>query len=309
MQTTTQPRDATDAQKQQVRKPVVTAGEIVATNLSKSYGAGPFTKTVVKDCSFTIERNKLTVMIGPSGCGKSTLIRLLAGFEKPSGGTLKLDGQPITGPGKDRLVVFQESALFPWMTTYDNIMYGPRARGDDTKENRSLAEFLLDKVGLRQFRAKYPTQLSGGMQRRAELARAMINNPKVMILDEPFRGLDAMSKELMWEYYAGLFEESRRTNFFVTTDIDEAVFLADRLIVMTNIPTRVRAVIDVNIPRPRALVNIFDNEEANNVKMKALSLLHEEAMKSFSGGSKAAADFVEAYAKRSGNSTLHGDLA
>lgn len=275
-------------------------GEIVVRGVTKSYGAGPFAKTVVKDCSFTIERNKLTVMIGPSGCGKSTLIRLLAGFEKPSGGTLKLDGQPITGPGKDRLVVFQESALFPWMTTYDNIMYGPRARGDDTKENRSLAEFLLDKVGLRQFRAKYPTQLSGGMQRRAELARAMINNPKVMILDEPFRGLDAMSKELMWEYYAGLFEESRRTNFFVTTDIDEAVFLADRLIVMTNIPTRVRAVIDVNIPRPRALANIFDNEEANNVKMKALSLLHEEAMKSFSGGSKAAADFIDAYSKRSG---------
>ena len=138
------------------------------------------------------------------------------------------------------------------------------------------------------------------MQRRAELARAMINNPDVMILDEPFRGLDAMSKELMWEYYSGLYEESHRTNFFVTTDIDEAIFLADRLIVMTNIPTQVRATLEVDIPRPRRLANAFDSERANEIKMQALSLLHEEAMKSFSGGSRAAADFIEAYAKRTG---------
>ena len=279
-------------------KAPATAGEIRVSNVTKSYGTGVFTKAVVQDCSFTIERNKLTVMIGPSGCGKSTLIRLLAGFEKPTSGTITIDGKPITGPGKDRLVVFQESALFPWMTTYDNIMYGPRARGEDTPEARKQAEFLLEKVGLKAFRKKYPPQLSGGMQRRAELARAMINNPDVMILDEPFRGLDAMSKELMWEYYAGLFEESHRTNFFVTTDIDEAIFLADRLIVMTNTPTKVRATLEVNIPRPRRLANTFDNDHANQVKMQALSLLHEEAMKSFSGGSRAAADFVEAYSKR-----------
>ncbi len=283
------------------RKAPLTAGEIAVDNISKSYGAGLFTKTVVKDCSFRIERNKLTVMIGPSGCGKSTLIRLLAGFEKPTSGSITIDGKPITGSGKDRLVVFQESALFPWMTTYDNIMYGPRARGEDNQASRDQAEFLLEKVGLRAFRNKYPPQLSGGMQRRAELARAMINNPEVMILDEPFRGLDAMSKELMWEYYASLFEESRRTNFFITTDIDEAIFLADRLIIMTNIPTKVRATLEVNVPRPRKLSDIFDNEHANEVKMQALSLLHEEAMKSFSGGSRAAADFVEAYSRRSGN--------
>jgi NitT/TauT family transport system ATP-binding protein len=274
------------------------AGEIQLLQVSKSYGAEHFAKEVVQECTFTIERNKLTVMIGPSGCGKSTLIRLLAGFEKPSSGSIAIDGRPVTGPGRDRLVLFQETALFPWMTTHENIMYGPRARGDDTPEVRDQARFLLDKVGLTAFRDKYPTQLSGGMQRRAELARAMINNPKVMILDEPFRGLDAMSKELMWEYYAALYEESRRTNFFVTTDIDEAIFLADRLLIMTNIPTRVRAVIDVGIPRPRKLADLFDNERANQVKMEALSLLHQEAMKSFSGGSKAAADFVEAYSRR-----------
>jgi NitT/TauT family transport system ATP-binding protein len=253
----------------------------------------------VKDCDFTVERGKLTVMIGPSGCGKSTLIRLLAGFEFPDTGSIHLDGQPITGPSRDRLVLFQESALFPWMTTWDNILYGPRARGEVTRQTLEFAEFLLNKVGLQDFRHKYPTQLSGGMQRRAELARAMINNPQIMILDEPFRGLDAMTKELMWEYYANLFEESGRTNFFVTTDIDEAVFLADRLLIMTNIPTRVRAVIEVDVPRPRKLSEMVTSDRANAVKMQALAILHEEAMKSFSRGSKAAADFVEAYARRS----------
>lgn len=279
-------------------KPVIEAGEILVENVNQSYGTLQFRKDIVKDCSFKIERAKLTVMIGPSGCGKSTLIRLLAGFEKPDSGAITINGKPVVGPDRDRLVLFQESALFPWMTTYDNILYGPRARGEVTKDTLELAEFLLDKVGLKDFRKKYPTQLSGGMQRRVELARAMINNPQVMILDEPFRGLDAMTKELMWEYYSSLYEENRRTNFFVTTDIDEAIFLADRLLIMSNIPTRVRAVLDVDVPRPRKLVDIVENDRANEIKMQALSILHEEAMKSFSRGSKAAADFVEAYSRR-----------
>jgi NitT/TauT family transport system ATP-binding protein len=272
--------------------------EIQARNVGKSYGAGKFAKTVIHDCSFSVERGKLTVMIGPSGCGKSTLIRLLAGFERPTAGTITIGGRPVTEPGRDRLVLFQETALFPWMTTYDNIMFGPRARMEAGAESRRKAEFLLDKVGLGAFRRRYPTQLSGGMQRRAELARAMINEPKVMILDEPFRGLDAMTKKLMQEYYAKLYEETRRTTFFVTTDIDEAIFLADRILVMTNVPARVRAVLEVNLPRPRRLEDVIENDEANLIKMQALSLLHEEAMKSFARGSKAAADFIDAYSKR-----------
>ena len=274
--------------------------EVVVKNVGKAYGAEKFAKTVVHNCSFTIERGKLTVMIGPSGCGKSTLIRLLAGFERPNSGDISVDEQSITGPSVDRLVVFQESALFPWMTTYDNIMYGPRARGADTPEMRAFAETLLQKVGLAAFRKKYPSQLSGGMQRRAELARSMINEPKVMILDEPFRGLDAMTKRLMQEYFANLFNEFRRTTFFVTTDIDEAIYLADRILIMTNIPTQVRASIDVNLPRPRNVENVTESDEANAIKMQALALLHEEAMKSFARGSKAAADFIEAYSKRIG---------
>ena len=281
-----------------VAPPEVQAGEVKVTGVSKSYGAGKIRKDVVRDCGFTIERGKLTVMVGPSGCGKSTLIRLLAGFEQPTTGTIELDGKAVTGPSRELLVLFQETALFPWMTTWNNILYGPRARGELTRETIQFAEFLLAKVGLKDFRDKYPLQLSGGMQRRDELARAMINNPRVMILDEPFRGLDAMTKELMWEYYSGLYEENRRTNFFVTTDIDEAVFLADRLLVMSNIPTQVRAVIEVDLPRPRRLADIVQNDRANDIKKQALSILHAEAMRSFSRGSKAAADFVEAYLKR-----------
>jgi NitT/TauT family transport system ATP-binding protein len=273
-------------------------GEIEVSHVSKSYGDARFRTEVVRDCSFKIERSKLTVMIGPSGCGKSTLIRLLAGFETPDSGSVTINGQPVSGPGRDRLVLFQESALFPWMNTWDNVMYGPRARGEASRETTDMAEFLLNKVGLAQFRRKYPAQLSGGMQRRAELARAMINNPEVMILDEPFRGLDAMTKELMWEYYSRLYEENRRTNFFVTTDIDEAVFLADRMLVMSNIPTQVRAVIDVDLPRPRRLADMIESDRANDIKKQALSILHAEAMRSFSRGSRAAADFVDAYLKR-----------
>jgi len=275
-----------------------TGGEITVSKLSKIYGAGEFAKPVVQNCSFTIERGKLTVMIGPSGCGKSTLIRLLAGFERPSGGNITIGGKPVTGPGLDRLVVFQETALFPWMSTYDNIMFGPRARGEDTPEMRAIAEALLQKVGLDGFRKKYPSQLSGGMQRRAELARSMINRPDVMILDEPFRGLDAMTKRLMQEYFANLYEEFRRTTFFVTTDIDEAIYLADRILIMSNIPTQVREMIDVDLPRPRHVEDITENDSANAIKMRALGLLHEEAMKSFARGSKAAADFIDAYARR-----------
>ena len=273
-------------------------GKIVVQSVSKSYGSGTFAKIVVRECSFTVEPGKLTVMIGPSGCGKSTIIRLLAGFERPSAGSMTIDGKPIVAPGLDRLVLFQETALFPWMTTFGNIMFGPRARAESGSEPRRMAEFLLDKVGLAAFRRRYPTQLSGGMQRRAELARAMINEPKIMILDEPFRGLDAMTKTLMQEYYGKLYNETRRTTFFVTTDIDEAIFLADRILVMTNTPARVRAVLDVDLPRPRRPEDLVENDHANQIKMEALSLLHDEAMKSFARGSKAAADFIDAYSKR-----------
>lgn len=270
---------------------------IEVKSVSKSYDSGRFAKPVIADCSFVAPKHKCTVIIGPSGVGKSTLIRLIAGFEKPSRGEILTKGKIVNGPGPDRLVMFQESALFPWMTAEQNIAYGPRAR-QDRHDLRGRIKFLLEKTGLVAAKRRYPAQLSGGMQRRAELARALINEPEIMILDEPFRGLDAMTKKLMLEYYVALSKKVPRTNLFVTTDIDEAILLADRLIVMSAAPMRVRKIIDIDLPRPRQLQSLLLDDAANALKLEALSLLHEEAMKAFAGGSRAAGDFIEAYRKR-----------
>ena len=194
--------------------------------------------------------------------------------------------------------MFQETALFPWMTTYKNVVYGPTVQRQRAKaEIAGAAERLLDKVGLREFRDKYPTQLSGGMQRRAELARAMINDPLLMLLDEPFRGLDAMTRELMQEYFLRLYEDKKQTVLFVTSEIDEAIFLADTLVLMSNRPGRIIKTIEVTLPRPRE-AKILTSPEYLRYKEEALEILHAEALKAFEGGSKAAADFVEAYGQR-----------
>lgn len=271
-------------------------GQMEITSITKSYGVGPLRQVVVEECSFTLESGKLSVLIGPSGCGKTTLINLLAGYDKIESGRITLDGVPVKGPGKDRLVVFQETALFPWMTTLQNVMYGPLVRREkNSKELEREAMELLRKVGLSEFRDKYPTQLSGGMQRRAELVRALINRPKIMMMDEPFRGLDAMTRELMQEYYVRLFEESQLTNLFITSEIEEAIFLADRLIILSNRPARIRTVMEINLPRPRDF-KILTSREYLRYKQEALEVLHEEAMKAFTAGSMASvSDFLEAY--------------
>ena len=288
------------------RKPISTAapasdarrGRIEVRGVSKSYGVGPYARQVVKNCSFAIEPGKLNVIIGPSGCGKTTLLKLIAGFERADEGTILMDGNPVRAPGPDRLVVFQETALFSWMTAYQNIVFGPQARGEFNERTQAAADSLLERIGLTDFRDKFPSQLSGGMQRRVELARAMINNPVVMLLDEPFRGLDAMTKVLMQEYFVQLYEDNPRTVLFITTDIDEAILLADRLFILSNLPMSLRAEIAVDLPRPRKLAQVFENDRANDIKLAALRILHEEAMKSFQQGSKAAADFLDAYTKR-----------
>ena len=249
----------------------------------------------MSQCSLRVEPGRFSVIIGPSGAGKSTLVRLIAGFEAPTSGEIRIGGKPVRGPGKDRQVVFQETALFPWMTTAGNVSYGPRVRGEFGAEAKRFAEALTARMGLERFAQTFPAQLSGGMQRRAELARAMMNEPSVMILDEPFRGLDSMTKRLMLEYYATFSAESQRTNLFVTTDVDEAIFLGDRIFVMSHIPMRVRAVVDVDVPRPRRLAAFVDDERVNELKAELLALLHEEAARAFAAGGKETADFVEAY--------------
>ena len=274
--------------------PGMGVGEMVITNVSKRFGVGPLHKQVLCNCSFTLEKGRLTVLIGPSGCGKTTLVNVLAGYEIPDGGSVLIDGEPVCGPGVDRLVVFQETALFPWMTTYENVSYGPRVQRKLPEEVYAGQTMkLLELVGLQDFKDKYPSQLSGGMQRRAELVRAMINQPKVMFMDEPFRGLDAMTRALMQEYYVRLFEEHRGTNLFVTSELEEAIFLADRLLILTNRPASVKKVIEVELPRPRQF-SMLTSRAYQDCKQEALELLHEEAMKSFAAGAVNAADFLAA---------------
>jgi NitT/TauT family transport system ATP-binding protein len=280
-------------------------GEMAMRSVRMTYGADQTANIVLDECSFGVVRGKLNVLIGPSGCGKTTIVNLLAGYERPTRGEIVLDGEPVAGPGWTRLVVFQETALFPWLTVLDNVIFGPTVRGamgrDEVKRE---ARHLLEMVGLKDFADRHPMQLSGGMQRRAELVRAMINKPKVMLMDEPFRGLDAMTRKLMQEHYLRLFEEDGRTNLFVTSELDEAVFLADRLIILTNRPTQAKKIIDVDLPRPRE-ISMLGSKRFLELKQEALNMLHEEAVKAFAAGARSAYDLVEAYGRRHRGGSPH----
>ena len=274
------------------------AGEVRVQNVTKQYGEDSAPVVALKDCSFIVERGKFTVLVGPSGCGKTTLIDLIAGYETPTQGEVLLDGGAIAGPHMDRLVVFQETALFPWMTTLENVLYGPRVQRErGESEIREEALQLLERVGLVEFKDKYPIQLSGGMQRRAELARALINNPKVLLMDEPLRGLDAMTRELMQEYLLQLFEGSDRTILFVTSEIDEAIFFADTLIILGRSPGSVKSKIAVDLPRPRKFAMLSSPRYAE-LKEQTLSVLYKEAVSAFATGAQEAGDLVEAWERR-----------
>jgi len=269
---------------------------VVLSQVSKAFGDEFASKLVVRECSFTIRDGEFTVMIGPSGCGKTTLIDLIAGYERPTSGRITCDGAQVHGPNRDRLVVFQETSLFPWMTVRQNVVYGPTVQG---RKERSEAEAsdLLAKVGLQDFADKYPNQLSGGMQRRAELARTLINKPRVLLMDEPLRGLDALTRQLMQEYLLKLFEGSRQTVLFVTTEIDEAILLADHLVLLSSAPTTVRETLEVDLPRPRDS-SVFASHRYVELKSHVLGILYEEALHSFASGSRAAADMIQAFEVR-----------
>ena len=198
-----------------------------------------------------VAENDFVTILGPSGCGKSTLLRIVAGLDTPTSGQVLLDGQRITGPGADRGMVFQSYTLFPWLTVLENVCFGLRERGVPRPQQLEAANAFLHKVGLRGFEQHYPKQLSGGMQQRVAIARALANRPRMLLMDEPFGALDHQTRELMQELLLGIWEAERTTVLFVTHDIDEAVFLGSRVVVMSARPGRIKLDRVVPLPHPR----------------------------------------------------------
>ena len=198
-----------------------------------------------------VRENDFITILGPSGCGKSTLLRIVGGLDFPSQGTVQLEGQPIRGPGADRGMVFQSYTLFPWLTVAQNIRFGLRERGLPEAVQQERCDYFIAKVGLRGFEQHYPKQLSGGMQQRTAIARALANDPKILLMDEPFGALDNQTRVLMQELLLGIWEQAQKTVLFVTHDIDEAIFMASRVLVFSARPGRIKTEIGVDFPHPR----------------------------------------------------------
>jgi ABC-type nitrate/sulfonate/bicarbonate transport system ATPase subunit len=227
--------------------------KLVIDNVSRIFPAvrGGTPTRALEPTNLSVADNDFVTILGPSGCGKSTLLRMIAGLDRPTTGRIMLDGKAITGPGADRGMVFQSYTLFPWPTVSENISFGLRERGISQRERNDIARQWLEKVGLTSFATHFPKQLSGGMQQRTAIARALANDPKILLLDEPFGALDNQTRALMQELLLGIWERERKTVIFVTHDIEEAIFLASRVVVMSARPGRIKADIPVHLPHPR----------------------------------------------------------
>lgn len=270
-------------------------GAISIQDVGKIYDPEGVHVVALEKCNFDIKPGEFLVVVGPSGCGKTTLLNCIAGFDNVTSGRVLLDGKPIATvedstlkPGPDRIVVFQHGAMFPWKTVLENIILGPVFQKTmSIQDAKKKALELMEVVGLKGFENEYPKQLSGGMLRRAEIIRALINDPKVLLLDEPFRALDAMTKQLMQEYLLELYEKTGRkqTMFFITHDLEEAIFLADRVFVMTTRPGKLKKMINVDIPRPRDY-SVLTTDRYLKLKQEVIAEVHEEAQKAFEAGER-----------------------
>lgn len=225
----------------------------------------------------TVAHNDFVSILGPSGCGKSTLLRIVAGLDRPTSGTVTLDGQEVTGPGADRGVVFQSYTLFPWLTIEQNIGFGLRERSVAEKERRDIVASYIDKVGLRGFENHWPKQLSGGMQQRTAIARALANNPKILLLDEPFGALDNQTRGLMQELLLGIWEHEQKTVIFVTHDIEEAIFMASRVVTMSARPGRIKSIMPVPLGHPRHYT-VKASPEFTGMRLKLTEEIRSEAI-------------------------------
>ena len=239
-------------------------------HVSKRFESAGRVKEVVNDVSLEVKENEFVVLFGPGQCGKTTMINLIAGLEPASEGTVTVDRKKVEGPGADRGVVYQTTALFPFCTVMGNVEFGPKSRGIDKKTRRERAQYFINLVGLEGFEKSYPNQLSGGMRQRVGIARAYCNDPKVMLMDEPFGHLDAQTRYMMEEELEKIWQKEKRTVVFVTNNIEEAIYLADRIILLTNCPTSIKEEYIVDLPRPRSYVDpeflkgrksILDNTE------------------------------------------------
>ncbi len=268
-------------------------GEISIRSVTKIYDPEGVNVMAVDDCSLEIAAGEVCMVVGPSGCGKTTLLNAIAGFHSITSGEIHLDGELLCGPsrpladqGSDRVVVFQNGALFPWKTLSDNVAYGPIVQGLLSKKQAGeKARDMLAEAGLGDFCEKYPGEVSSGMARRAEIVRALINDPKVLLLDEPYRAMDELTKSIMHETLLEMYDRTRVTLFFITHDLEEAIFLGDRVVVMTTRPCRVKKILNVEIPRPRDY-HVLSSEQFRLLADEANEAVHEEALKAFEAGER-----------------------
>lgn len=229
----------------------VERGAILIEGVEIAFGTGEDCVVAVSETSLEIKPGEFVCILGPSGCGKSTLLNSIAGYVTPSRGRVLLDGEPVAGPGPDRGMVFQQYSLFPWKTVRENVAFGPRILGRWDPSPEAVADTLIEMVGLSRFANRYPAELSGGMQQRVGIARALANYPRVLLMDEPFGALDSQTRHVMQENLLKIWSEFGITVVFVTHDIDEAIFLGDRVLVMSASPGQVIADIKIDLPRPR----------------------------------------------------------
>lgn len=268
-------------------------GAISIRNVTKIYDPEGVNVMAVDDCSLEIAAGEVCMIVGPSGCGKTTLLNAIAGFHSITDGEIYLDGEMLCGPdrpiadqGADRMVVFQHGALFPWKTLAENVAYGPLVQGTMSKaEALDRAGAMLAEAGLADMAKKYPGEVSSGMARRAEIVRALINDPKVLLLDEPYRAMDALTKSIMHEALLEVYDRTKVTIFFITHDLEEAIFLGDRVVVMTTRPAKTKKIVDVDIKRPRDFTTLSSDRFRELVE-EAKDAVHEEAVKAFEAGER-----------------------
>lgn len=255
-------------------------GRIDVNDVVIRFGKGADTHLAVDKTEVTIEAGEFVCILGPSGCGKSTLLNAIAGYVKPSEGAVTVDGDTVQKPGPDRGMVFQQYSLLPWKTVYENVAFGPKMAGHSRTESGSIANTFLELVGLKKFGDRYPAELSGGMQQRVGIARALANYPSVLLMDEPFGALDAQTRLMMQESLLEIWRKFGTTVVFVTHDVDEAVFLADRVLIMSAAPGRIIEDVRIDLSRPRS-TDMASTPEYVKARQFCLDIIKAESRKAF----------------------------